>query len=62
MAQIDITMTATGDEPKTCTRKFCRGEHMIGLVYSNGDSAGWHTQECVNYWQKEGRPKCLVGD
>ena len=58
MAQIKVTMQALGSEPQTCTRKFERGETMLAIEYNDGEPAGWHTDECVEYWKKTGSPKC----
>ena len=52
MARIATTMSATGSEPKECTRKFQRGETMYAVVFNDGSSAGWHTKECIENWEK----------
>lgn len=58
MARIEITMSALGNEPQTCHRPFVRGETISAVVYDNGEPAGWHTADCVDYWKKTGEPLC----
>lgn len=58
MAEIKVKMQALGNEPQTCTRKFTRGESMTAIEYDNGEHAGWHTEDCVEFWKQNGRPKC----
>lgn len=58
MARIDVTMQSLGNDPKTCHRKFTRGETMYAVLYDNGEPAGWHTTECIEHWKKTGEPYC----
>lgn len=60
MAEVKMTMAAIGNEPKTCLGKFKRGETMYAVEYANGDKAGWHNKECLDYWHKCGKPKCSL--
>ncbi len=58
MAKVTATMQALGNEPQTCLRPFNRGEEMTAVEYDDGEPAGWHTAECIEYWKHNGRPKC----
>lgn len=58
MATINLTMQATGNEPQTCNRPFVRGEAMMAIEYDDGEPAGWHTKECVEYWKKNDVALC----
>jgi hypothetical protein len=58
MASIKAEMQALGSEPQTCHRPFERGETMTAIEYDNGESSGWHTDECVKHWKEKGFPKC----
>ena len=58
MALVKTQMTAIGNEPQTCIRPFDRGEIMYAVEYNNGEVAGWHTGECIDYWGTNGIAKC----
>ncbi len=60
MAEVKLTMMAIGNEPQTCIRPFERGEIMYAIEYDNGEAAGWHSKECVDYWCNCGQPKCSI--
>jgi hypothetical protein len=62
MATVKQRMQALGSEPQTCTRKFKRAEIMIAVEYDDGNPAGWHTQECIDYWCRNGEPMCLQAE
>lgn len=60
MAKVTTQMSAIGNEPKTCLEPFARGEIMYAVEYDNGEPAGWHNKECLDYWVNCGRPKCAL--
>lgn len=60
MAEIKMTMSAIGNEPQMCHRKFSRGETMTAVEFDNGEPGGWHTQECIDYWKKQGCALCMA--
>ena len=59
MAIVKMTIQAIGNEPKTCNRAFERGEIITAVEYDDGEPAGWHTQECIEYWKKNGVAFCI---
>ena len=55
MAHTAIAMTSLGLEVcDGCSRPFRRGERMNGMEYEDGESAGWHCDDCVKTWQTSG--------
>lgn len=58
MAEVKTQMTAIGNEPQTCLWPFDRGETMYAVEYTNGESAGWHSKECIDHWKENGVAKC----
>lgn len=37
-----------------CFKPFRRAERMNAMEYDNGDSAGWHCDDCVQLWKSQG--------
>ncbi len=58
MASVILTIQVIGNEPTICNRPFVRGETISAVEYANGDPAGWHTQECIDYWVATGMALC----
>lgn len=58
MAEIKMTMQALGSEPQTCHRPFVRGDTMTAVEFADGEPAGWHTGECIEYWKQHDTALC----